>query len=61
MRLKNNEIVRVRYGKAHHVLVNKTIITNITIEVKFTYRKVSAKLHFRPVKQGVGGGGVSQA
>lgn len=58
---ENNKIVSVRYDKAHYVPVNKSTITDITIEVKddqnqnvrFTYGKVSAKLHFRPVKQGV--------
>lgn len=58
---ENNKILSVRYDKAHYVPVNKTTITDITIEVKddqnqkvrFTYGKVSAKLHFRPVKQGV--------
>lgn len=58
---ENNKIVSVRYDKAHYVPVNKTTITDITIEVKddqnqnvrFTYGKVSAKLHFRPVKLGV--------
>lgn len=58
---ENNKILSVRYDKAHYVPVNKTTITDITIEVKddqnqkvrFTYGKVSAKLHFRPVKQGL--------
>lgn len=53
-----NKIVSVRYDKPHYVRVNKSTITEITIEVKddqnqdvrFTYGKVVAKLHFRPVK-----------
>lgn len=56
---ENNKIVSVRYDKPHYVPVNKASITEIAIEVKddqdqnvrFTYGKVSAKLHFRPVKQ----------
>lgn len=58
---ENNKIVSVRYDKAHYVPINKTSITEISIEVKddqnqkipFTYGKVCAKLHFRPVKQSV--------
>lgn len=55
---ENNDIVSVRYDKPHYELVNKSIITDINIEIKddqncevgFAYGKVIVKLHFRPVK-----------
>lgn len=54
----NNDVVTVRYNKPHYVSTTKTHITDIAIEVKtdqnqhvnFSYGKVVAKLHFRPVK-----------
>lgn len=54
----SNDSVSVRFNKPHYVPVNKSNITDICIEVKddqnkhvrFTYGKVVAKLHFRPVK-----------
>ncbi len=53
-----NGIVSIRFDKPHYAPVNKSNITDICIEVKddqnkyvrFTYGKVVAKLHFRPVK-----------
>ena len=54
----NNNTVSVRYDKPHYASVNKSVITDIAIEVKddqnhhipFSYGKVCIKLHFRPVK-----------
>ncbi len=54
----SNDFVSVRFDKPHYAPVNKSNITDICIEVKddqnkhvrFTYGKVVAKLHFRPVK-----------
>ncbi len=54
----SNDFVNVRFDKPHYVPENKSNITDICIEVKddqnkhihFTYGKVVAKLHFRPVK-----------
>ncbi len=57
----NNDTVSVRYDKPHYASFNKSLITDITVELKddrnreipFSYRKVDVKLHFRPVKQAV--------
>ena len=57
-----HDVVTVRYDKPHYVSATKTHISDITIEVKtdqnqhvnFSYGKVVAKLHFRPVKQPTG-------
>jgi hypothetical protein len=54
----NNSTVSVRYDKPHYASINKSVITDIVIEVKddqnqhvpFSYGKVCIKLHFRPVK-----------
>ncbi len=54
----SNNFVSVRFDKPHYAPVNKSNITYICIDVKddqnkhvhFTYGKVVAKLHFRPVK-----------
>ncbi len=54
----SNDFVSVRFDRPHYAPVNKSNITDICIEVKddqnkhvrFTYGKVVAKLHFRPVK-----------
>ncbi len=54
----SNDFVSVRFDKPHYAPVNKSNFTDICIEVKddqnkhvrFTYGKVVAKLHFRPVK-----------
>lgn len=56
---ENNKIINIRYDRPHYVPVNKSSITEISIQVKddqnqdisFSYGKVCAKLHFRPVKQ----------
>lgn len=58
---ESNKVISVRYDRPHYVSVNKTTITEISIQVKddqnqdirFSYGKVCAKLHFRPVKQSV--------
>ncbi len=55
----SKDFVSVRFDMSHYAPVNKSNITDIWIEVKddqnrhvrFTYGKVVAKLHFRPVKQ----------
>lgn len=55
---EKHKVVSVRYDKPHYAAVNKTSINEITIQVKddqnqevnFSYGKVCAKLHFRPVK-----------
>ncbi len=54
----SNNFVSVRFDNLHYAPVNKSNITDICLEVKncqnkhvrFTYGKVAAKLHFRPVK-----------
>ncbi len=54
----SNDFVSVSFNKPHYAPVNKSNIMDICIEVKddqnkhvrFTYGKVVAKLHFRPVK-----------
>ncbi len=54
----SNDFISVRFDKPHYASVNKSNITDIFSEVKdnqkkhvrFTYGKVVAKLHFRPVK-----------
>ncbi len=56
---EKNDTVSVRYDKPHYVSVNKSLITDITIELKndqnreipFSYGKVVVKLDFRPAKQ----------
>ncbi len=56
---ESNDTVSVRYDKPHYASVNKSNITDITIELKddqnrvipFAYGKVIVKLHFRPTKQ----------
>lgn len=56
---EKNDIVNVRYDKPHYASVNKSHITDITVELKddqnreipFSYGKVIVKLHFRPAKQ----------
>ncbi len=55
----DNDTVSVRYDKPHYASVNKSLITDISVELKddqnreipFSYGKVVVKLHFRPVKQ----------
>ena len=58
----DKDVVTTSYDKVHYVRVSKSYISDIDIEVKtdqnlrvaFKYGKVVAKLHFRPVKQGLG-------
>ncbi|KAL7868679.1 hypothetical protein SRHO_G00100630 [Serrasalmus rhombeus] len=57
----NNDAVTIRYSKPHYASTTKTHINDIAIEVKAdqnqqvkcSYGKVIAKLHFRPVKHPV--------
>ncbi len=49
----------LRYDKPYYASVSKSLITDISVELKddqnheipFSYGKVVVKLHFRPVKQ----------
>lgn len=55
---KQHEIVSITYDHPHYVPVNKSLISDIVIEVKsdqnrlipFLYGKFVVKLHFRPAK-----------
>lgn len=58
---KDKDSVSIRYDKPHYVSINKSLITDITVELKddqnreipFSHGKVVVKLHFKPAKQSV--------